>query len=287
MSLSDVIGTAGTREVEALGEIRFHALGDTGVGHASAAQTVADDMATDYKAGAGALNPAFLFHLGDVIYGNDKKSHYVERFYSPYKHYPGKIIAIPGNHDGEALSKQDEPSLQAFGENFCSKKPAVPTGAAKSGIYRETLTQPGVYWLFETPFVRLVGLYSNWLENPGFLNGITKNKTDTSQIEWLGRTLGSLAKARDKKGLIIATHHPPYSKSGHSGSPGLNATVDKACEEAGVYPDLFLSGHAHNYQRYTRRVAGKEIAYVVAGTGGMPRRLSFPLAASLSKVLRV
>src|SRR4051794_24600758 len=114
MSLSDVIGKDGSREIGALGEIRFHALGDTGVGHASAAQTVAEDMATDFKPGAGAINPAFLLHLGDVIYGNDKSSHYGERFYSPYRRYPGKIIAIPGNHDGETQSKQDEPSLDAF-----------------------------------------------------------------------------------------------------------------------------------------------------------------------------
>ena len=276
MSLSGVIGRTGSREVQALGEIRFHALGDTGVGHASAAQNVADDMAMDYKAGAGALNPAFLFHLGDIIYGNDKKSHYVERFYSPYKHYPGKIIAIPGNHDGEALSKEDEPSLDAFQENFCATKAAVPKGAAQSGIYRETVMQPGVYWLLETPFVRIVGLYSNWLENPGFLEGIANNKTDTSQVDWLGRTLNALSKARTKKGLIIATHHPPYSKSGHSGSPDLNASIDKACEKAGLYPDLVLSAHAHNYQRYTRRVAGKQIPYVVAGTGGMPPQPIIP-----------
>ncbi len=37
-----------------------------------------------------------------------------------------------------------------------------------------------------------------------------------------------------------------------------------------VIPDAFLSGHAHNYQRYTRRIGGKQVPYIVAGTGGMP-----------------
>jgi predicted phosphodiesterase len=276
MSLADVIGDPGTKEIETLKEIRFHALGDTGVGHASSAQVVADDMATDYKAGAGALNPAFLFHLGDVIYGTDKANHYVERFYSPYKHYPGKIIAIAGNHDGEALTKLDQPSLSAFCANFCAAKPAVPKDAAQSGIYRETMTLPGVYWLLDAPFVRIIGLYSNWLENPGYLTGITKNKVDNSQLGWLANTLVSIAKSKDKKGLIIATHHPPYSKSGHSGSDELNASIDDACTKAEIFPDLVLSGHAHNYQRYTRRIAGKQIAYVVAGTGGMPRQPVIP-----------
>jgi hypothetical protein len=36
-----------------------------------------------------------------------------------------------------------------------------------------------------------------------------------------------------------------------------------------VFPDLFLSAHAHNYQRYTRRIGGKQVPYIVAGTGGM------------------
>jgi hypothetical protein len=102
IDLASIIGADGVKEIAALGEIRFHAVGDSGVGHADEAEQVADDMATDYKPDAGALNPAFLFHLGDVVYGPDKDSHYGERFYRPYRNYPGKIIAIPGNHDGEA-----------------------------------------------------------------------------------------------------------------------------------------------------------------------------------------
>jgi hypothetical protein len=67
MDLADIIGADGVNEIQRLGEIRLHALGDSGVGHAEDAEKVADDMATDYKPGAGSLNPAFLFHLGDVI----------------------------------------------------------------------------------------------------------------------------------------------------------------------------------------------------------------------------
>lgn len=104
IDLAHIIGTEGVNEIAQLGEIRFHAIGDSGVGHAEAAESVSEDMAGDYKVGAGGLNPAFLFHLGDVIYGPGKEDHYGERFYRPYRHYPGKIIAIPGNHDGEVKS---------------------------------------------------------------------------------------------------------------------------------------------------------------------------------------
>ncbi len=270
MDLSEVIGSDGVKEIEDLGEIRFHALGDSGVGQAQEAEQVSDEMATDYKAGAGGLNPAFLFHLGDVIYGPDKENHYTDRFYRPYRHYPGKILAIPGNHDGEVRSTTDNPSLTAFKTNFCTSKAAVPPQASGVGIYRETMTEPGVYWLLDAPFVRIIGLYSNLLENPGYLQGITKGKADLSQLDWLKATLMTIAKTKDKKALIIATQHPPYSQSGHSGSHEMHQSIVDICTKTGVTPDAFLSAHAHNYQRYTRRVSGKQIPYIVAGTGGMP-----------------
>ena len=69
MTLDDVIGADGTKEIVQTGELRFHALGDSGVGQAQDAESVSDEMATDYNPSAGGLNPAFLFHLGDVIYG--------------------------------------------------------------------------------------------------------------------------------------------------------------------------------------------------------------------------
>ena len=267
MALADIIGASGTHEIEQLGELRFHALGDSGVNHATDAELVAEDMTTDFKPSAGALNPAFLFHLGDVVYGPGKESHYGERFYSPYKRYPGKIIAIAGNHDGEVKSPDDEPSLSAFRAHFCADTATVPPQASGSGIFRENMTQPGVYWLLDAPFVRIIGLYSNLLENPGFLQGNGGN--DTSQLDWLKTTLTKIAKNKTRKALLIATHHPPFSQSGHSGSTEMLKSIDDICNSTGVFPDAFFSGHAHNYQRYTRRIGGKQIPYYVLGTGGI------------------
>src|SRR5262249_62268917 len=92
----------------------------------------------------------------------------------PHRPYPGKTIATPGNHDGEVKSPADSPSLKAFQANFCAAKATVPPQASGSGIFRETMTQPGVYWLLDAPFVRIIGLYSNLLENPGYLEGRTQ-----------------------------------------------------------------------------------------------------------------
>ena len=102
-------------------------------------------------------------------------------------------------------------------------------------------------------------------------------------MNWLGTVLVSLAAARNqnRKALIVAVHHPPYSAAGHGGSPALLASLDAACKKAGIMPDAVLSGHAHNYQRYTRRVnltgQAMEIPFLVAGCGGH-NDLPVPLA---------
>jgi hypothetical protein len=48
--------------------------------------------------------------------------------------------------------------------------------------------------------------------------------------------------------------------------------IDDACNQAGIMPDAFFSGHAHSIQRYTRTVSFKgknlQIPYIVTGCGG-------------------
>ncbi|MDP4237819.1 MAG: metallophosphoesterase, partial [Bacteroidota bacterium] len=207
-------------------------------------------------------------------YNNTDKG-YHEQFYVPYKTYPGKIIAIPGNHDGELFkfdgtSVGQKKTLEAFLKNFCRKKPGVPSGAGT--IYREMVSQPGVYWYLDAPFVDIIGLYSNMAENPGYISGAS---IGNKQKEWLTRTLTTIAKNRKKgprKALVVAVHHPPISTSGHDSSTAMLADIDDSCNKAGVIYDAMLAAHAHNYQSYTRSktFAGKkmQIPFFVAGGGG-------------------
>lgn len=46
------------------------------------------------------------------------------------------------------------------------------------------------------------------------------------------------------------------------------ADIDAACVKANFWPHAHLSGHAHNYQRFTRTVNKYDIPYVVCGNGG-------------------
>ena len=44
--------------------------------------------------------------------------------------------------------------------------------------------------------------------------------------------------------------------------------LDKAFMAAGRWPDVVLSGHVHDYQRFSRSVDGHQITYVVIGNSG-------------------
>jgi hypothetical protein len=270
--LSTVLPAATVQQITAAGSLVFHSVGDTGgIVRAEPQLAVADAMAADLigKTYANGL-PAFFFHLGDVVYYFGQEEYYPEQFYDPYRNYDAPIFAIPGNHDGVEYAKEAiSYSLEPFVDNFCTDTPTV----AISGFSRTTMTQPGVYFVLTAPFTRIIGLYSNTGESVGVLSNST---IGTDQITFLTAQLQAALAARtaepaNPEALIIAVHHPPFTGSSqHFPSAAMLAQIDACCQQAGIWPDLVLSGHAHLYERYTRVMAGdgRQIAYVVAGNGG-------------------
>jgi hypothetical protein len=226
-------------------------------------------MVTDFTEANSADIPSFLFHLGDVVYYFGEATYYYDQFYEPYRDYPAPILAIPGNHDGVVYSGDPEPTLDAFLRNFCTSAPVQSPDSG--GLLRTTMIQPGVYFTLEAPFVRILGLYSNVLEDPGVISGEnSQNKVlDNRQIAFLTAALQRISSENFTGAIIIATHHPPFSGgSVHGGSPLMLQDIDTACQAAGVWPHAIFSGHAHNYQRFTRLVNKLQIPFIVAGCGG-------------------
>lgn len=275
MRLEEIIGADGVKAVEKAGFINFHTVGDTGHENGLMQELVAEAMTLDYDTAHPEKSPAFFLHLGDVIYYNNTDQGYQAQFYVPYKKYPGKIIAIPGNHDGELFKWDGTPTgqqktLAAFQRNFCQPKPGVPPDAGT--IYREMVSQPGVYWWLNAPFVDILALYSNIGEGPGFISG---KDIGLQQKQWFEQALKAILKNRGNgvnKALIVAVHHPPFSNGGHSSSTQMLADIDDSCKRAGIQADAILAAHAHNYQRFTRRLSfqneNREVPYYVVGTGG-------------------
>jgi hypothetical protein len=284
MDLSDLAGSDEVSAITKAGMLQFHATGDTGVGLNSQQPIVAEALARDINVQQPAQGPVFFLNLGDVIYGNNKKALYANRFYRPNMPYlkpapglEGIILAIPGNHDGEVRDAADSPSCSAFLENFVAPLGTQPPMAESFGV--KMPNQPGVFWQLQAPFLDLIGLYSNAGEDTGALGA---DANDTKQTDWLKATLLGIKKARknQRKALIFAMHHPPYARGlqatgfGHPGSSEMLAVLDGICAAAGIWPDAVISGHSHNYQRYQRHctASGKrefDIAYLVAGTGGI------------------
>ena len=269
----------------------FHAIGDSGASNSRKygnEVSVADQVTTDCRMSADRDRPAFLFHLGDVVYDFGEPEYYYDQFYEPFRNYPAPILAIPGNHDSFVVTgtPDDKLPLTTFQRNFCASAPII-TPEARS-LHRTAMTQPGVYFAFDAPFVRIIGLFSNALEDPGVISsGAGKGKTHWSnvedyQLEFLAAQLKRI-KSEDYAGaVLLAVHHPPFSYAPppHAGGTGGNhgsssdmlREIDTICQKEGVYPHAFLSAHAHNYQRYTRTVHfGRQdfdVPFIVCGDGG-------------------
>jgi len=276
LTLAQVYGSTGAAKVQAIqqsGQIVFHSVGDTGSAAGPTTQSlVADKMVSDFTEANPADVPSFFYHLGDIVYYFGEATYYYDQFYEPYRSYPAPILGIPGNHDGVVYSSDPAPSLAAYLRNFCAATPAPSPDAG--GLVRTAMIQPGVYYTFDAPFVRILGVYSNVLEDPGVISGSngqngTGSVLDNRQVAFLQTALARVKSENYSGAILIAVHHPPFTGgSTHGGSPLMVQDIDNACQAAGVWPHAVLAGHSHNYQRFTRTVSGMQIPYLVAGSGG-------------------
>ena len=116
---------------------------------------------------------------------------YYDQFYDPYRDYPAPIFAIPGNHDGMVAPNSSAVTLDAFRSNFCTAG-APPHRTPEAGeLPRTAQVQPGVFFTLEAPFVRILGLYSNCLEDPGIIStqGGTYPELSDAQLVFLKSAL--------------------------------------------------------------------------------------------------
>jgi uncharacterized protein YukJ len=261
LALSSVVGNNPPGYVKnSSGEaITFNIIGDSGAPSQHSLDSyelkVTDLLARD----AQSAPPAFLFHVGDVVYFYGEQDYYYSQFYEPLRAYPAPVFAIPGNHDG--ITYNDSMiSLDAFQKAFCATAPARWSGSA--GILRSTMTQPGVYFTLDAPLVSIIGLYSNCGESYGWL--------DSQQLIFLYQELVRLkaARANGLPAVILAIHHFPRWFPGQKPADPTSTAIDAACKKAGFWPDAIICGHAHLYQRVVRQDTGQDIPYVLSGAGG-------------------
>ena len=240
--------------------LQFDLIGDSGA--VTAAKLQGSMSVGELMSAMARQNPpAFLFHVGDVVYYYGEKQFYYGQFAEVFKDYPAPIFAIPGNHDALTFDPSQVP-LESFIAAFCAATPGVWDGFG--GIRRSTMTQPGIYFTLDAPLVSIIGLYSNAGESGGWLND--------KQYAFL---LGELARlkplrAATERAVILAIHHLP--KWFPTAQDPTSAALDAIFAKAGLWPDAVVAGHAHLYQRIVRqsgvRGAPADIPYFVNGGGG-------------------
>jgi Calcineurin-like phosphoesterase len=276
------------QQIQQAKQVVFHALGDSGAITAGVKfqneLNVTEQLSTDCHMSDAANHPAFLYHLGDVVYDFGEEQYYSDQFYDAFRNYPCPIFAIPGNHDS-FITPGTQPAnqpLTIFERNFCAQDWVI-TPEARS-LHRTAMMQPGVYFTLDAPFVRIIGLFSNALEDPGVISS-EKGKwahVPDYQLNYLKAQLARIKNEKYAGAVLLAVHHPPFSYApppaapgtggNHGGSPRMLAQIDAICKQAGIYPHAVLSAHAHNYQRYTRTVklnaSAYDVPFVVCGDGG-------------------
>lgn len=214
---------------------------------------------------------AFMYHDGDEVYFNGDADQYAPQFGEPYAHFNRPIVGVPGNHDGavavnDAGVQTGRAPLDTFMANFCDKAPHIPAWDLQFEYGRHTQTQPSHDWTLNLQSITIIGLYTN-VPSGGHV--------EQRQIDWFVK---ELKEAPKELPLMLVLHHPPYSVDAHhGGSVHMGGMIDNAAKAAGRWPTIVVSGHVHDYQRFTRAVqypqgsAGKyqiNIPYVVLGNSG-------------------
>ena len=250
-------------------EISVAVLGDTGEGDGS-----------QYAVVPGLLEEArvtdFMFIVSDVIYPAGGIDDYENKFYRPYRDYPGPVYGVPGNHDWYD-------SLVGFMFNFCGvlrPPPKATPGPGWKGVLRGLLWrhapagqasviermqelrpsprqrrhQPGPYLVIDAGPVVLVGI------DTGILGDI-----DREQGQWLRRVSSASPKPK-----ILLTGKPLYVNGEHHPGPiEGGGTVDDIIRDPAHNYIAAIGGNIHNYQRYPVTLDnGRTILYVVSGGGG-------------------
>ena len=123
------------------------------------------------------------------------------------------------------------------------------------------MIQPNVFWTLETPLANIIGLHSN-VPKYGIIT--------PEQRSWLVQELATARQQQPRKALLLCLHHAPFSADvNHGSSLPMIEFLQNVFEETGIYPDLVLSGHVHNYQRFIKKYPnGRQVPFIVAGAGG-------------------
>ena len=263
--LADVLDPNRVAAIDRAGVVRFHCVGDTGGWRDGRPQRDVAEAMVDELSGPAPVD--FFYHLGDVVYPHGEEAGYSAQFFSPYAACRAPIFAVPGNHDGELTPASKAPSLAAFLKMFCSATPPLRDAAVP--VARPVAAQPNVYWTLTHDWLWIVGLYTNVSEG---------GQLGADQLDWL---VGELRDAPAEATLILAMHQPVYSVDViHGSNLELGDLLDECFARAGRAPAAVFTGHAHNYQRFARRLDARPTRFMTVSAGRMGAEVVYSTASN-------
>lgn len=193
--------------------------------------------------GIAADKPDMLLMLGDqVVLGDDDRAWpYFDRIMAPIHEADIPVMAMLGNHDYEGVDRS------ACIGNFCQRFPHqvdLMHGMRRLGDVAVVTLDSNFAWMTPEEIERQARDYAMWL----------KELDDDETI----------------KGVIVASHHPPYTNSDLYKGRDLKMVEEMFARPfvAAKKTRLYLSGHVHAYERF---ITGDKM-FIVSGGGGGPRR---------------
>jgi acid phosphatase type 7 len=186
---------------------------------------------------------ATVLALGDNAYNQGLKNEYESCYAPAWGGFKDRTRPVPGNHDYAYFNKDAAAYFDYFGE-----------AAGQWGLG---------YYSFDLGSWHLIALNSNC--EAQMLGGCGDG---SRQGRWLREDLAE----NGKRCTLAYWHHPRFSSGKLHGSDPSVAPFWDALYDAGA--DVVLSGHEHNYQRFTPQSPageqddGRGIRQFVVGTGG-------------------
>jgi Calcineurin-like phosphoesterase len=223
--------------------IRIAIAGDWGTG-----TNEADRVGQQIRAG----NPDITIHLGDV-------------------YYTGTRVEILENFLGQKVSKYEPvewPRGSLGSWTLLGNHEMYTHGFAYFDLLLPALGQPASFFCLQNDFWRIVGLDTGYNgTGTDFWPLRPSCKIPDEVLNWLA----SLNLMGDERGIIILTHHQPWSAFDNPYPNSANQLAFMITR-----PFLWFWGHEHRMAIYEKRTLGVTAHGRCLGHGGMPVTLKKP-----------
>ncbi len=197
--------------------------------------------------GIAKAKPAFLVHLGDLVFHGASETHwqFFDHIARPLRDESIPILPLMGNHE-------------YWGNNASARE------HVKARFPR---LQDQTWYADRHQHLGLVWLDSNRDELP--------EGTWSKQVKWFNEAMDELDGRDDVRGILLFAHHAPFTNS-NVVDPDQSVQSDfvaRFCESPKAL--AMMTGHAHGYERFVRGpnegCGSRDILFMVSAGGGGPR----------------